>query len=263
MEILLLYLVAGCGAGFFAGLLGIGGGIILVPMLVMIFSVQGVAVTVVMPLALGTSLACIIFTSLSSVRAHHARGAVDWQLVQRMTPGLVVGAALGAAVSAHVSPVFLKVAFLAFTTIAATQLLVGREAPASRNLPGRTGLLAAGSAIAGIATIVGVGGASVAVPFMTWCSVALRRAIGTGSALGLPIAVSGVIGYIVYGLHATEVPPLSLGFVYLPALVPIAAGSMLAAPIGVAVAHKLPVPTLKKIFAVTMYVVAARMLTAG
>lgn len=263
MDILVLYLLAGCGAGFFAGLLGIGGGIIVVPLLVMLFSLQSIAEPITMPLALGTSLASILFTSISSVRAHHARGAVDWPLVQRMTPGLMVGAALGAALSAHVPPVCLKVAFLAFTTLAATQLLLGCQAQGTRDLPGRAGLFATGSAIGAIASVVGVGGASITVPFMTWCSVALRRALGTGSALGLPIALSGATSYIVYGSSVADLPRLSLGFVYLPALVPIAAASMLAAPAGVAVAHKLPVATLRKLFAFMMYAVAARMLVAG
>ncbi len=263
MEILVLYVLAGCGAGFLAGLLGIGGGIIVVPTLAMLFSFQGIAEKVTMPLALGTSLATIIFTSVSSVRAHHARGAVNWLLVRRMAPGLALGAVLGAALSAHLSPVLLKVAFLAFTVMAATQLLLGREAQASRKLPGDAGLLAVSAAIASISSIVGIGGATITVPFMTWCSVGLRRAIGTGSALGLPIAVCGAASYIVYGLRAAELPSLSLGFVYVPALVPIAVASVLAAPAGVAAAHRLPVPALRKIFAIALYAVAARMFAAG
>jgi uncharacterized membrane protein YfcA len=263
MEILVLYLLAGCAAGFFAGLLGIGGGIILVPVLVMLFTAQGIPEALGMPLALGTSLASILFTSLSSVRSHHARGAVDWSIVRRMTPGLVAGALLGAAASVHVPPAVLKLAFLAFTGLAATQLLVGCETRAARSLPRYPGLVAVATAIGAIAGTLGVAGASISVPFMTWCSVALHRAIGTAAALAFPMALFGAIGYVACGRDVAHLPQLSFGFVHLPALVPVALGSIVAAPLGVALAHRLPVTALKRLFAAVMYAVAARMLAAG
>jgi uncharacterized membrane protein YfcA len=262
MTILALYFVAGCAAGFFGGLLGIGGGLILVPVLAMLFAAQQMAEPLVMPLALGTSLASIVFTSLSSIRAHHARGAVDWRLVRRMAPGLVLGAAIGASLSACFSSGALKLFFLVFATLAATQMLIGCQPQATRNLPGSATLFAVGSAIAGIASLAGVGGASMAIPFMTWCSVPLRRAIGSASAFGLPIALAGVAGYIVNGLDIADLPPLSLGFVHVPALAAITAGSALAVPPGAALSHRLPVTALKKIFAFTMYAIAGKMLAA-
>lgn len=262
MTILALYFVAGCAAGFCGGLLGIGGGLILVPVLAMLFAAQQIAEPLVMPLALGTSLASIVFTSLSSIRAHHARGAVDWRLVRRMAPGLVLGAALGAALSAYFSSGTLKLFFLVFAAAAATQMLIGCQPQATRNLPGSAALFAVGSAIAGVASLAGVGGASMAIPFMTWCSVPLRRAIGSASACGLPIALAGVAGYVVNGLDLADLPPLSLGFVHVPALVAITAGSVLAVPPGAALSHRLPLTALKKIFAFTMYAVAGKMLVA-
>jgi len=262
MSILALYLLAGCAAGFLSGLLGIGGGLILVPALVVLFTMQQIAEPLVMPLALGTSLASIAFTSFSSMRAHHARGAVDWQLVRRMVPGLAAGAALGAALSVHFSPGMLKAFFIVFAAVAATQMLIGCRPQAARTLPGSVTLFAVTSVISCIASLAGVGGASMTIPFMAWCSIPLRSAIGSAGALGLPIALAGVVGYVVNGLDMAGLPPLSLGFVHLPALVAVAAGSVITVPPGAALSHKLPVSALKGVFAFMMYAIAGKMLVA-
>jgi len=214
----------------------------------------------VMPLALGTSLASIVFTSLSSIRAHHLRRAVNWQLVRQMAPGLVLGASLGGALSAHFSAGELKFFFLAFAGVAATQMLLACQPQAARELPGKAPLLAAGSAIAGIASLVGCGGASIAIPFMTWCSVPMRNAIGSASAFGLPVALAGTVAYILNGLDKAGLPPMCLGFVHLPALMAITVGSALAVPLGAALSHRLPVAVLKKCFALLLYTVAGKML---
>lgn len=263
MTILALYFAAGCAAGFFGGLLGIGGGLILVPVLAVLFASQQIADPLVMPLALGTSLASIVFTSLSSMRAHHARGAVNWQLVRRMVPGLVAGAVLGAALSVHLSSGMLKVVFLMFALVTATQMLIGCQPQTTRSLPGATTLFAIASAIASVASLAGVGGASMAIPFMTWCSVPMRNAIGSASALGLPIALAGVAGYIVHGRELANLPPLCLGLVHLPALAAVAAGSVIAAPLGAMLSHRLPVTALKKVFAVMLYAIAGKMLATA
>ena len=260
VSILALYFVAGCAAGFCGGLLGIGGRLVLVPVLALLFAAQHIADPLVMPLALGTSLASIVFTSLSSAHAHHLRGAVDWLLVRRMAPGLIVGAALGAALSAYCSSGVLKVFFLLFAAAAATQMLFGSQPQAARRLPGAAPLFAVGGVIAGVASLAGVGGASIAVPFMTWCSVPMRHAIGTASAFGLPIALGGAAVFVVNGWALTNLPPLSVGFVHLSALAAIVAGSVLAVPPGAALSHRLPVSALKKVFALVMYGVAGEML---
>ena len=262
MSTLALYLLAGCTAGFFGGLMGIGGGLILVPALTILFAAQQIAEPLVMPLALGTSLASIVFTSLASVRAHHARGAVDWPLVRRMVPGLATGAVLGAVLSTRFSPEVLKLFFLAFAAAAATQMLVGCRPQATRALPGPAALFAAGGAISCIASLAGVGGASMTIPLMAQCSVPLRSAIGSASAMGLPIALAGVAGYAVNGLHMGNLPPWCLGFIHLPALSAVAAGSVIAAPLGAALSHKLPVSALKGVFALMMYAIAGKMLVA-
>lgn len=257
---LVWYFVAGCVAGLCGGLVGIGGGLIVVPVLVMLFAAQHIAEPLVMPLALGTSLASIIFTSLSSIRAHHRRGAVDWPLVGKFAPGLVLGAALGATLSAQVSSGALKIFFLAFAAIAATQMLLAHRPAAARVLPGRAPLFVAGSAIAGISSLVGCGGASMAVPFMTWCAVPMRTAVGSASAFGLPVALAGVTVYMLAGLNKTGLPPLTVGFVHVPALIAITAGTTLAVPLGAALSHRLPVAALKRCFALMLYAVAGKML---
>jgi uncharacterized protein len=254
------YVVAGCAAGFCGGLLGVGGGLIVVPMLATVFAAQHFAEPLVMPLALGTSLASIIFTSLYGIRAHQLRGTVNWPLVGRMAPGLVLGAALGGALSTSFSSGTLKVCFLSFAAAAATHMLFAKQARATQRLPGRTPLFAAGGAIAGLSSLVGCGGSSMAVPFMTRCAVPMRDAIGSASAFGLPVALAGTAAYMVNGWDKAGLPPLSLGYVHLPALLAIVAGSALAVPLGAALSQRLPAAALKKCFAMLLYAVAGKML---
>jgi uncharacterized membrane protein YfcA len=262
-NMLALYFVAGCAAGFTGGLLGIGGGLVVVPALAMLFAAQHIAEPLVMPLAIGTSLASIVFTSLSSIHAHHKRGVVDWLLVRRTALGLLLGAALGAALSAYCSSATLKICFLVFAAVAATQMLSGWQPRAARNLPGTVILFAVGAAIAGVSSLAGIGGTILSVPLMTWCSVPLRNAVGTAGALNLPIALGSVVVFVVNGLDIENLPPMSFGFVHLPALAAIAAGSALAVPSGAALSHRLPVAVLKKVFAIMMYIVAGEMLVAS
>jgi uncharacterized membrane protein YfcA len=262
MTILVLYLVAGLVAGFLAGLLGIGGGLILVPVLVLLFSAQGFAEPVVMPLALGTSLATIIFTSVSSMRAHHAKGAVDWFTLRRMAPGIVAGALASTALAAHLSPSALKIMFAVYAGLAATQLVCNVQPPASRQLPGPAGLAATGGVVGGISVLAGVGGAVTSIPFLIWCNVPARVAIGTASAVGLPVAVAGTLGYIGHGLGVAELPRLSLGYVHLPALAVIVVATVLTAPLGARASHRLPVPILRKALAAVLYVITIRSLLA-
>jgi len=262
MDILVPCIAVGAAAGFLGGLVGIGGGLVVVPMLALVFAAKGLPAAVVMPLALGTSLASIVFTSLSSVCAHHARGAVDWTLVRRLTPGLVFGALGGAAAASCVPGAVLRVAFVGFAVIAATRMLFDRGIAPQRPLPGPAGMFVAGGLIAGVASVVGVGGASLAIPYFTARSVPVRRAIGSASAVAIPIGAAAVVGYVVAGLGAATLPRHCAGFVHLPALAAVAGTSVLAAPLGAALSHRLPVESLKKIFACLLYVVVGKMLMA-
>ncbi|HSS46388.1 MAG TPA: sulfite exporter TauE/SafE family protein [Burkholderiales bacterium] len=260
MEWWAAYLAVGAVAGFLAGLLGVGGGLIFVPSLIVLFNLQHFPQTNLLHLALGTSLASITFTSVSSLRAHHAHGAVNWQIVRRTTPGIVVGTLLGSGLAALLTSSILALFFAVFVSLAATQILLDIKPKPSRQLPGRAGTFFVGIIIGILFSLVGGGGAILSVPFMLYCNVKTHDAIGTSSAIGFPIAVSGAAGYILSGMAQKSLPPLSLGFVYLPAVLWLVIASVLTAPLGAKLAHRLPVDKLKKILAVLLYIIAAKML---
>jgi hypothetical protein len=257
---LLVYLVLGGVAGTLAGLLGVGGGLVIVPALLWVFRANGLDEAVVAHLAVGTSLGTIIPTSLSSIRAHHRRGAVLWPVVGRLAPGIVVGAWLGAAIADRLATPWLQRVVGAFALIVAAQLLRGERPAAHRGLPGPAGLAAVGTGIGTLSGLVGIGGGSLTVPFLTWCGVDIRRAVATSAACGFPIAVAGAIGFGVAGWHVPGLPPGSTGFLYWPALAGVAAASVLTAPLGARLAHSLPVAVLRRVFAAVLAVVGAKLL---
>jgi uncharacterized membrane protein YfcA len=260
LSTLLFYLTLGLFAGVMAGLLGVGGGLIIVPALAWILHHQQVDDAIVMHLAIGTSLATIVVTSISSVRAHHRRGAVLWPIFWRLTPGIIVGAWLGAAIADALPSAVLSKVFAVFVLTVAAQMGFGAKPAPHRELPGTTGMLTAGGVIGAVSAIVGIGGGSLTVPFLTWCNTAIRQAVATSSACGLPIALAGALGFVVTGLNATGRPDWSLGYVYGPALVGITLTSMLSAPLGAKLAHTLPTEMLKKVFAVFLTLVGVKML---
>ena len=259
-EFVLLYLVAGSVAGFLAGLLGVGGGLVIVPILMFIFAAQHFPADHMIHIAIGTSLASIMFTSVSSLRAHHAHGAVNWTIVKQITPGILFGTLIGTFLVEKLPANLLKGFFIFFVFAVATQMLINVKPKPARQLPGSMGMLSAGGFIGMISSFVGIGGGSLSVPFMTWCNVKMHDAIGTSAAIGFPIALAGAIGYIVNGLAFKNLPEWSFGFVYLPSLACLVISSVLVAPFGAKVAHKLPVATLKKIFAVFLYFIGTKLL---
>ncbi len=259
LWILTTYIAVGAVAGILAGLLGIGGGLVIVPMLVFAFTRQGIPPQHIMHLALGTSMASIVFTSVSSFLAHHRRGAVHWDVVKRIVIGILVGTFLGSCIAARLSTGFLNGFFVLFLYYVAVQMLLDKKPKPSRSLPGNVGMFAVGNLIGAVSSLVGIGGGTLSVPFMVWCNIPVHHAIGTSAAIGFPIAIAGTIGYLVNGFHAADLPAYSLGFLYLPALVGIVIASVLTAPLGVRIAHALPVQQLKKVFAVILIVVATRM----
>lgn len=259
-TILVMYCLVGAVAGILAGLLGIGGGLVIVPMLVFCFSRQGIPEEAIMHLALGTSMASIMFTAVSSLWFHHRRGAVRWLVVRRIVIGIFVGTFLGSCVAASLSTRFLKGFFVIFLYYVAVQMLTGRKPKPGRQLLSAAGMFGVGNVIGGVSSLVGIGGGTLSVPFMLWCNIPLHEAIGTSAAIGFPIAVAGAIGYVFNGLSAPNLPGYSLGYVYLPALLGIICASVLTAPLGVHLAHSLPVDRLKRLFAGLLLVVATRML---
>ena len=260
VELILL----GLCTGFLAGLLGIGGGMIMVPFLTIILSARGVAPDLAVKMAIATSMATIIFTSISSVRAHHKRGAVRWDLVKGLAPGIVLGGMLASmGVFALLKGAWLALFFAAFVSFSATQMFLDKKPAPTRQVPGNAGLLSAGGVIGFLSGMVGAGGGFVSVPFMTWCNVAIHNAVATSAALGFPIALANVIGYAISGQGLQNLPAHSFGYLWLPGLGVIAACSVLTAPIGARAAHKLPVKQLKRAFASILYLLAAYMLYKG
>lgn len=261
MEWWPVYLLMGAVVGFFAGLLGMGGGLIMVPLLTSIFSAQHFPPDHILHLALGTTMAAIIFTSVSSLRAHHAYGAVNWQIVKHITPGIIVGTLAGATLVSTLSSEFLSVIFILFIYYAATRMLLKTAPKPSRKLPGRLGMFGAGSIIGAVSSFVAIGGGLLTVPFLSTCNVRLQHAIGTAAAVGFPIAVAGAIGYIVNGLAQSQpLPEYSLGYVYLPALGGVVLTSTLTAPLGAKITHIVQAATLKKVFVVLLYLLGTKML---
>lgn len=261
MEWWWAYLGIGVTVGFLAGLFGIGGGMIMVPMLVFVFTAKGFPAAHMMHLALATSMATIVFTSLSSVRAHHRHGAVDWAVARAMAPGIVAGALLATLAAGFVPTRPLAIFFTGFMFYAATQMFFEVRTKPSRQLPGAAGLFGAGAVIGGVSGVLAAGGAFLSIPFLAWCNLSLKRAVGTAAANGFPIAVAGTAGYVLNGLRIDGLPTGSVGFVYLPALAIIVAASMPAAPLGARLAHRLPVKRLRVLFALMLFALALRMLS--
>jgi uncharacterized membrane protein YfcA len=258
MAELAAYLAIGAATGFFAGLLGIGGGTIIVSSLALMFAAQGFPASFVMHMAIGTSLAAIMAGAWASFRTHHRHGAVEWSVVRPMVPGVLAGALAGAILARFLSTGALKVFFLVFLAIITAQMALGLKPGARRGLPGPAGLAAVAIFIGASASLFGGGAAAVGVPFFTWCSMTMHRAIGTVAALGFPLAIAGALGYGAAGWSAPGLPPWSAGFVYLPAFVGISAASLMVAPFGARLAHRLTGPTLRRIFAVFLIAIGVK-----
>ncbi len=259
MTTLAAYLLIGVFAGTTAGLLGVGGGLVVVPLLAWIFLANGFPAELIMQFAVGTSLATIVVTSVSSLLAHHRRRGVLWPVFGRLTPGVVVGALVGAAVADAMPSDGLRVFFGVFELLVAAQLGMGISPGPQRALPGSMGQAGAGGVIGVISALVGIGGGTMTVPFLVWCNVPMRHAVGTSAAAGLPISAAGAFGFAITGLDQSA-PPWSLGYVYLPAFAGIVVTSAAFAPLGAKLAHSLPTPVLKRVFAVFLAVVGAKML---
>lgn len=266
IELVLIFVVLGTFVGFMAGLLGIGGGGILVPVLTTIFIHQGFPLHNVVHIALGTSMACIMVTSFSSLRAHHANGAVIWQLVKAMAPAIVLGTFLATFIAAQVSSKGLAIFFSVFMAYVASQMFRSKKIHASGSSAGKVELSLIASGIGVVSALVSIGGGSLTVPYLTWRNIDIRKAIGTSAALGFPIAISGTLGYVINGMAAGgttpqyTLPQYTLGFVYLPAVLLVTIPSFFTAPIGARLTQTLPVQTLKKIFGVLLLGLSLKML---
>lgn len=257
---LLTYLLLGMGSGFVAGLFGVGGGLTIVPILLMLFQAQGFPETELMHLALGTAMATIVITSISSMRAHNKLGGVRWDIFRAMAPGLVLGTLVGSLFASRVPTHTMAIVFTGIVYWASLQMLLDIKPKPSRDLPGTAGLVGVGGLIGGVSSLVAAGGGFLSVPFMVLCNVNIRQAVGTSSALGFPIALAGVVGYIVGGWSIPDLPGPNMGFVYLPAFAGVVIATVFMAPVGARLAHRLPVKQLKRAFGVMLALLATKML---
>ncbi|MBN7771574.1 sulfite exporter TauE/SafE family protein [Marinobacter daepoensis] len=260
IGIIILYLLLGALAGTMAGLFGIGGGLVIVPVLIFSFGLQGISPEIAAHLAVGTSLATIVFTSISSIRTHHQHGAVRWDLFRPMTVGIVVGAVLGAWTAALLSGPVLETIIGVFVILVALKMILEVNPKAGRSVPGKTGLGAAGGVIGWASAIFGIGGGTLTVPYLSWCNVRMQQAVATSAACGFPIAIAGALANIWTGWQNPDLPELSLGFIYLPALIGVVATSVFFARIGARLAHRLDGRLLKRIFAIVLVLVGLRFL---
>ena len=254
------YLLLGMVAGIIGGLLGLGGGIIIVPSLLFLFIWQGLPADVLMHFAVATSLFTIVFTSVSSSYTHHKHKAVLWSQVFLLTPGIIIGAIFGAFIADYLSSDVLRRTFGIFEIFVAYQIGLAVKPTGQRALPGRNGMIFAGGSIGTLSTIMGIGGGTLTVPFLTWCQVDIRQAVATSAACGFPIALVGTLTMIFTGLDYSNLPENSIGYVYWPAAVSILVTSVLFAPVGAKLAHTMPVNSLKRVFAVVLACVGLRML---
>jgi uncharacterized membrane protein YfcA len=262
MEIL-AYLLSGALAGLMAGLLGIGGGLVIVPALAMLFAWHGFIADSVMHYAVGTSLATIIPTSISSLLSHQRRSSVQWAVVRSMVPGILLGALASAWLAKQMSSAEMALVFAVFVLLVAAKLLLGAKPSPYRQLPGAIGLGVAGSLIGLVSALLGIGGGTLTVPFLLWNQVDIRLAVGTAATIGLPIAIAGTLGFIVSGLDAPAQPGYNSGFIYWPAVAGVVLASVPMAPVGARLAHYLPRATLQRVFALLLVVVAVKMIVAA
>ncbi|WP_114417252.1 sulfite exporter TauE/SafE family protein [Marinospirillum perlucidum] len=259
---LLIYLLLGAGAGLLAGLFGIGGGLVIVPVLVLTFAALGFPAEILVHLAVGTSLATIVPTSISSTWSHHQKGGVSWHWFRLMAPGILLGALLGAWTASLLSGLALQKIIGIFVLLVAIKMglnLNPRPGQAEVKAPLMT---LAGAVIGWASAIFGIGGGTLTVPFLTWCKAAMRKAVGTSASLGLPIAVFGALGNLWTGWEHPQLPEGAWGFVYWPAFLGIVLMSVPFARLGAKLAHYLPEKLLKRLFALLLLVVGARFLLA-
>jgi uncharacterized membrane protein YfcA len=253
------YLAVGAASGLLAGLFGVGGGVVIVPALVLIFAHLGMTSEWIPQLAVGSSLATIVGTGAASTLAHHRRHAVRWDLVARLAPGIVLGAGAGAIVAGAIPGAWLTRIFAVFLGYVGLRMLLSRRQAIARRQPGAIGMTLAGAGIGALSALVGIGGGTLSVPFLSSRGIDIRQAVATSAACGLPIAMAGALGLIVVGWGREGLPGAATGFVYWPAVAIILLASMPMAPLGARLAHRLPVAALRRAFAVFLLLVAIRL----
>jgi len=262
LEYLFLLLLVGAFAGLIAGLLGVGGGLIIVPALIMVFERLGFSENYLTQMAIATSLATIIFTSMSSIRTHHRANLVLWPLVKTLSVGLFFGALLGALFASSLSGRVLQFAIGSFALLVAIQMFFQLK-PEQGTLPSRFVQYVSGVVIAFVSAVFGIGGGSLSVPALVWFGLTMKHAVAVSAACGLPIAIFSVIGFIFSAWGRNDLPNGSIGFIYLPALIVITLTSTVMAHFGAKLAHRLPAKNLKKIFSLLLFVIGLKFIVTS
>ena len=259
---ILMLLVLGSIVGFLAGLLGVGGGGILVPALAYFFIGAGVGGDSLMHIALGTSMACIIVTSFSSLRAHQQKGAVVWDIVKVMSLGIIIGTFTATYIASYINSFYLAILFSCFMFWTAIRMIKSKAHKAHIEKPqalSKANMFYTANGIGAMSALVSIGGGSLTVPYLIKHRIDVKKAIGTSAAIGLPISVTATLGYLLNGWTANLSMPNTVGFVYWPAVIFISITSFFFAPFGAKAAHHLPTDVLKKIFAALLILLSAKM----
>jgi len=260
LELFLLSMLLGLVAGLLAGLMGLGGGVIIVPALIWLFSVYGFVAELIMIMAIATSLATIVFTAIASILTHQKLGAIQWGFVFRLMPGIVLGAGIGAMVADFIDAGILKKLFVVYLLFVATRMAWPKKAKERRGKAGRWVDYLMGNIIGFVSSIIGIGGGTLTVPYLLSRQLPMKNAVAVSSACGLPIAISGVIAYVMLGWNIDLLPRWSFGYVYLPAMAGIIICSVVFAPVGARLANKLPARKLKKYFSIVLFLIALKMI---
>lgn len=258
-DLIITLILAGSVAGFLAGLLGVGGGTVIVPIVLWLLNKQGIISEYTQHIALGTSFAIMIFTTLSSAWAQHRQKAINWHIVKYLSPAMIMGSLIGSGMAKYLPTVFLKIFFVVFLYLIALQMLLQLKPKPTRHLPPPVGLFGVGNVIGLLSSWVGIGGGSLSVPFMSYCNVPIHLATGTSAALAWAMSLSGFLGYVYAGWGIDGLPAHTLGFIYLPAVLVLAVCTMTIAPLGVKVAHQLSPAKLKMIMGMLLFLIATQM----
>ncbi len=249
----------GLCTGLLAGLFGIGGGLVTVPVLVLLFTAHDFPKELIMIMAIATSLSAIIITATSSVYSHHRLGSVSWQKVFRLAPGIMVGAGLGALVADKIQTEILRIIFVVFLFYVGIELARGGQPKSGMSNPSRLMDFFVAILIGTLSALVGIGGGTLTVPYLAHSHYPMRNAVAISSACGLPIALAGTTSYVLLGLKITQAPDYSVGYIYMPSFLAVGFASLFTAPIGAKLAHKLPAKKLKRYFSILIFIMAVKL----
>ena len=255
-----LFLTTGMIAGLLAGLLGVGGGLFIVPVLLFLLPVTGIVSNQLMTICVATSLCTIVITSISSVVAHHKHRAILWPIFWQLFPGICLGALIGAFAADIVSQLLLRNFFGVSVILIALKMLFQIQPSNASEMPGRAGLIGSGTVIGCISAMIGIGGGALTVPALSYWKTPMSQSVATSAACGLPLAIAGTIGFIIAGIDQQNMPTHSIGYVYWPAVLGIISSSVLFAPVGAKYAHKISAPLLSRLFAIFLMMVGTKVL---